>query len=134
MTITIHHAEPEEPKPPRVSRWHKLQHRLAPYLFVSPFLLLFAVFGAWPIIKSLILSLYATSGPKDAVFVKGANYRYLIADPDFHKAVKNTATFAFWSVCTQLPLALALAVLLSQRWLRGRNFFRLAFFSPHLVG
>ena len=32
-----------------------LQQRYAPYLFVSPFLLLFAAFGCWPILKSLIL-------------------------------------------------------------------------------
>jgi ABC-type sugar transport system permease subunit len=33
-----------------------------------------------------------------------------------------------------LPLALGLALLLSRRWVRGRNLFRLAVFSPYLVG
>lgn len=116
------------------SRWFALQHRYAPYLFVSPFLILFAVFGFWPIIKSLILAFYATNGPKDAVFVGGDNFWFLLSDPDFHTAVWNTAVFAFWSVFLQLPLALGLALLLSQRWLRGREWLRLAFFSPHLVG
>jgi ABC-type sugar transport system permease subunit len=103
-------------------------------MFVSPFLILFATFGLWPIIKSLILSTHATSGPKDQVFVGLSNFRFLLTDPDFHTAVKNTAIFAFWSVVLQLPLALGLALLLSQRWLRERDFLRLAFFSPHLVG
>lgn len=116
------------------SKWFAFQYRYAPYLFVSPFLLIFAVFGAWPIIKSLILSLHATNGPKDVVFVGLANFRFLAADPDFHKAVSNTAQYAFWSVFLQLPLSLGLAVLLSQKWLRGREFLRLAFFSPHLLG
>jgi ABC-type sugar transport system permease subunit len=128
------HPQPIESQPPRTSRWYKAQHRLAPYLFVSPFLILFAIFGLWPIIKSLILSTYATSGPKDQVFVGWSNFRFLLTDPDFHTAVKNTAIFAFWSVVLQLPLALGLALLLSQRWLRERDFLRLAFFSPHLVG
>jgi ABC-type sugar transport system permease subunit len=116
------------------SRWFLLQHRLAPYLFVSPFLILFAVFGAWPILRSLILAFYLTAGPKSQVFVGLENFRYLLQDPDFHKAVWNTAVFACWSVFLQLPLALGLAILLSQRWLRGREFLRLAFFSPNLVG
>lgn len=112
----------------------RLQQKIAPYLFVSPFLILFAVFGAYPIIKSLTLSLYATSGPKDAVFVGMANFRFLFSDADFHTAVRNTAVYAFWSVFLQLPISLGLAILLTQKWVRGREFFRLAFFSPHLLG
>ncbi len=114
--------------------WFRLQHRFAPYVFVSPFLILFCAFGVWPIVKSMILSLYVTSGPKDQVYVGLANFRFLLTDADFHIAVWNTAIFAFWSVFVQLPLALALALLLSQRWLRGREWFRLAFFSPNLLG
>jgi ABC-type sugar transport system permease subunit len=115
-------------------RWFSLQQRYAPYLFVAPFLIVFATFGLWPILKSLVLSFYATNGPKSAVFVGAANFRFLLADPDFHIAVWNTVVFALASVFVQLPLSLGLALLLSQPWLRGREFFRLAFFSPHLVG
>jgi ABC-type sugar transport system permease subunit len=107
-----------------------MQQRLAPYLFVSPFLLLFAVFGLYPIIKSLQLATYATNGPKDLVFIGLGNFKFLLADPDFHTAVKNTATYAVFSVLLQLPLALGLALLLTQPWVRGREWFRLAFFSP----
>lgn len=130
---------PERPGPVstpeiRTSAWFRLQERAAPYLFVSPFLILFALFGLYPIIKSIVLSLYITSGPKDQVFVGLDNFRFLLQDQDFHIAVWNTAVFAFWSVFVQLPLALGLALLLSQRWLRGREWFRLAFFSPNLLG
>ena len=110
------------------------QHRVAPYLFVSPFLLLFAVFGLWPILRSLMLAFYSTNGPKSQVFVGLNNFRFLFADPDFHKAVWNTLIYTFWSVFLQLPLALGLAILLNQRWLKGKNFLRLAFFSPNLLG
>jgi ABC-type sugar transport system permease subunit len=110
------------------------QHRVAPYLFVSPFLLLFAVFGLWPIFRSLVMAFYATNGPKSQVFVGLNNFRFLFADPDFHKAVWNTLVYTFWSVFLQLPLALGLAILLNQRWLKGKNFLRLAFFSPNLLG
>src|SRR5713101_4977228 len=118
----------------KATPWFALQERYAPYLFVAPFLLLFALFGAWPILKSVILSVYATNGPKDAVFVGLANFRFLLSDPDFHTAVWNTAVFAFFSVFLQLPLSLGLALLLTQRWVRGRELLRLAFFSPNLLG
>jgi ABC-type sugar transport system permease subunit len=121
-------------KPRLTPHWFSLQQRYAPYLFVAPFLIVFATFGLWPILKSLVLSFYATNGPKSAVFVGAANFRFLLADPDFHIAVWNTVVFALASVFVQLPLSLGLALLLSQPWLRGREFFRLAFFSPHLVG
>lgn len=116
------------------ARWFRLQHRYAPYLFVSPFLLLFACFGLYPIIKSFVLAFYATNGPKSQVFVGLGNFAFLLGDPDFHTAVRNTVTFALWSVFLQLPLALGLALLLSAQWLRGREVLRLAFFSPNLLG
>ncbi len=118
----------------RGSHYLRMQQKLAPYLFVSPFVLLFAVFGAYPIVKSLTLSLYATSGPKDAIFVGLNNYKFLATDADFRTAVQNTVVYTLCSVFFQLPVSLGLAILLSQRWLRGRNFFRLAFFSPNLLG
>ncbi|MER3473508.1 MAG: sugar ABC transporter permease [Armatimonadota bacterium] len=118
----------------RTSRWFVLQYRMAPYLFVSPFLILFLTFGAYPILKSLLLSFYATNGPKSAVFVGLQNFTFLLSDPDFHTAVWNTAVFAFWSVFLQLPLSLGLALLLNSVWVKGREILRLAFFSPNLLG
>jgi ABC-type sugar transport system permease subunit len=115
-------------------RWFGLQYRIAPYLFVAPFVVLFAVFGFWPLVKSLILAFYVTNGPKSQVFVGWSNFRFLMSDPDFHTAVWNTAVYTFWSVFVQLPLALGLALLMCQKWVKGREWLRLAFFSPNLVG
>ncbi|HYG77511.1 MAG TPA: sugar ABC transporter permease [Planctomycetota bacterium] len=113
--------------------WRK-QQRLAPYLFVSPFVILFTVFGIYPILKSLYLAFHCTNGPRSVVFMGLDNFLFLISDPDFRTALKNTATFAFFSVFLQLPLALGLAMLLNSTWLRGRNVFRFIFFAPNLVG
>ena len=112
----------------------RTQHKIAPYLFIAPFLLTSLIFGCYPILKSLHLSLFATNGPKSHVFVGSSNYRFLLGDADFHTAVYNTLIYTFWSVFLQLPLALGLALLLSQKWVRGRAFLRLAFFTPNLVG
>lgn len=112
----------------------KTQSKLAPYLFVLPFVLTFCIFSLYPYIKSLSYSLYATSGPKDAVYVGMNNYLFLLQDKDFHKAVGNTAQFALASILLQLPISLGLALLLSRKWVKGVNFWRLAVFAPNLMG
>jgi ABC-type sugar transport system permease subunit len=117
----------------RAKIWN-LQRRMAPYLFVAPFVLLFLMFMLYPLAQSIRYAFLATSGPQNTVFVGFDNFRFLLHDPDFWTALKNTTVFACCSVLLQLPLSLGLAMLLNARWLKGRNFFRLAFFSPHLVG
>ena len=120
--------------PRRENGYLRVQQKIAPYLFVAPFLLLFAIFGVYPIIRSLTLSFYATNGPKDVVPVGINNFTFLLHDGDFKVAVWNTLIYAFWTVVLQLPIALGLALLLSQKWVKGRDFWRLAFFSPNLMG
>jgi ABC-type sugar transport system permease subunit len=101
---------------------------------VAPFVIAFCVFALYPIIKSLILAFYITAGPKSQIFVGLDNFRFMLGDPDFHRAVWNTVVFAFFSVFLQLPLSLGLALLLNRRFLKGRNLWRFTFFSPTLVG
>ena len=120
--------------PRRENGYLRVQQKIAPYLFVAPFLLLFAIFGVYPIIRSLTLAFYATNGPKDIVPVGTKNFTFLLQDGDFRTAVWNTLVYAFWTVVLQLPIALGLALLLSQKWVKGRDFWRLAFFSPNLMG
>ena len=106
----------------------------APYLLISPFVVVFAVFMAYPMIYSVVLSLQQTYGPKSREFVFLDNFAFLLTDPLFWKAMKNTFIFAAGSVFLQLPLSLGLAMLLNHEKVRGRVFFRMVFFSPVLVG
>ncbi len=112
----------------------RYRSRYAPYLFTAPFVVVFLAFGLYPLIKSMVLAFFITSGPKSSVFVGWENFRFLLTDPMFAKAVGNTAFFAACSVFLQLPLSLGLALLLNSKRLVGRNFFRLSFFSPRLLG
>lgn len=105
-----------------------------PWLFLAPFLLTLGVFLAWPLVQSVLMSFQQTYGPKTSAWVGFANFTFLLQDPLFWKALRNTATFAAASVFLQLPLSLGLAMLLNRPGLRGRSFFRLIFFAPSLVG
>ena len=63
-----------------------------------------------------------------------SNFQFLLSDPLFWTALRNTAVFAAASVFIQLPLSLGLALLLNRPEIKGRTIFRLIFFSPSLVG
>jgi ABC-type sugar transport system permease subunit len=106
----------------------------APWLFIAPFLLLFLTFTAYPLLKSMTLSLHQTFGPSATRYVGFDNFRFLLADPLFWKALRNTAIFTAGSIFLQLPCALGLAMLLNRPGVKGRALFRLIFFSPSLVG
>jgi ABC-type sugar transport system permease subunit len=108
--------------------------RWAPYAFLAPYLLLSAVFFVVPFGSAVVLAFYATNGPRARVFVGLANFRFLLHDPMFYKALANTTTFACASVLLQLPLSMALALLLNSSEGRMKGIFRLILFSPNLVG
>ena len=105
-----------------------------PWLFLAPFILTIAVFLAWPLLQSVLLSMQQTYGPKTSRWVGFDNFTFLLTDPLFWKALRNTVLFACGSVFLQLPLSLGLALLLNRPGLKGRAFFRLIFFAPSLVG
>lgn len=110
-----------------------MKPRYAPYFFLAPFFTLFAVFMVYPLFDSIRLSTYSVRGMQNQTFVGLENIDRLIADPLFWTALWNTAYFAAGSLLLQLPVALALALLLSNARLKGRNLFRLSFFSPVLI-
>jgi len=107
---------------------------LVPWLFLTPFLGIFAVFTVWPLMHSLILSMQQTYGPGRTQWVGLHNFKFLLTDPLFWKATGNTVKFALGSLFIQLPVALGLALLLNRTALKGRALFRLVFFAPSLVG
>ena len=110
-----------------------MKTKYSPYIFISPFFIIFGVFMAYPLSDSLRLSTYAARGMDDLNFVGLGNFERLLADPVFWIALWNTVYFALGSLLLQLPIALFLALLLSKSNLRGRKWFRLIFFFPVLI-
>jgi ABC-type sugar transport system permease subunit len=117
------------------SKLWQIQHRFAPQLFISPFVILLAIFLLYPLTRSLILSAYSTAGgPRNTKFIGLGNYRFLLQDQLFWGATLNTILYAIGLTIVQIPLSLALALLLNSPSLRFRNLFRFIFFSTYLVG
>ncbi len=113
---------------------HTASRDRAAWLLLAPFLALVVVFTLWPLAGAVLLAGQQTFGPGTSRFVGLANFRGVLADPLFWQALQNTIVFTLGSVLIQLPIALALAMLLNQPGLKGRSFFRLVLFSPVMVG
>ena len=110
------------------------QH-LAGWLFSTPFLVLFAVFMAFPIIATLVMSftdfgLRNVTDPLSTEFIGFENYTKLFGDEKFVKALTNTAVFVVIGVPLTIGAGLAVAVLLNSGIDRARTFFRVGFYAP----
>jgi ABC-type sugar transport system permease subunit len=117
------------------ARRHALREALAGWVFASPYLLLFLVFLAGPIVVSLLVSftdfdLGAIADPADAKFVGLDNYRELLGDERFQAAAANTAYFVVAGVPLTMAAALAAAVALNSALVKLRTLFRVGYYVP----
>ncbi len=113
-------------------RGFRIGPKLAPYVFVAPAFILFALFMIYPIIFSFILSLQ-TNREGEQVWVGLNNYSKLLGDELFRTALFNTFFVLIVQVPIQLTLALLLAVVLNSKVLKGRAFFRAVYFLPAIT-
>ncbi|MEV5889208.1 carbohydrate ABC transporter permease [Nonomuraea fuscirosea] len=104
----------------------------AALLFISPWIIGFLVFTAWPVINSAYLSLTDYDVINDPSYVGFDNYVQLFEDPKVGLALWNTFVFAVLSVPAHLVVALGLALLLNGAS-KATGFFRTAFFLPKMT-
>ena len=118
------------PKLPRLSpTW-------APYVFLSPFVVLFGVFGVFPLVFSLFLAFQSwepTSGLGAMQFVGLDNYLFALQDEWFWKSLKNTAWLALASGVPQHLVAIPLACFIHASFKQLRNGVVGAYFMPYIT-
>ncbi|PJJ61871.1 carbohydrate ABC transporter permease [Compostimonas suwonensis] len=105
----------------------KINHRYL--LFLAPALVLFAVFQAYPIVRSLILSFQSREGGELA-WVGFRQYERLIGDPNFWLALGNTLIILVIQVPLMLLIALVVASALRSSYVKLKTGFRLIYFLP----
>jgi multiple sugar transport system permease protein len=114
----------------------RLSPEAAPYLFLSPFVLLFAVFGVFPLLFSLVLAFQTwepTSGLDAMRFVGFDNVLFALQDDWFWKSLKNTAWLALASGVPQHLVAIPLAYFIHSSFKRLRNAVVGAYFMPYIT-
>lgn len=122
----------------------KRQEAITGYTFMAPALIIFVVFLIVPILAAVYISFTDWNGTSP-LFQEGSynivgldNYADLLVQDgirqrDFFKALKNTVYYVLGVVPVQTVLALILAVIVNQRWLKAKGFFRTAFYFPSIT-
>jgi multiple sugar transport system permease protein len=113
----------------------RLREQLIGWGFALPFVLVFTLFMAGPILASLVMSftdfgLRDLRNPLGTDFVGLANYQALLDDPKFRKAMINTAYFVVVGVPLTLFLGLAVALALDRGIKKFRTLFRVGYYLP----
>lgn len=114
----------------RLSRW---DIKISPYLYISPFFILFAIFGAFPLLFNVVVALHdwhRRAGMGDYVGLD--NFTWVLRQPLFWRSLENTFSIFLWGGIPQLVLALLIAAVLDQN-LRARTFWRMSVLVPFVV-
>jgi multiple sugar transport system permease protein len=121
----------------RAGRGRPRRHRprLAPWVFVTPFLVIFAVFTLVPLLSSFAMSFTdfrATDvqNPLGAHFVGIQQYQAVFSNPQFLRSMLNTGYFVLVGIPLTIVVALALAVALNNGIKRFRTVYRVGFYIP----
>ena len=114
----------------RIGRWDV---KVSPYLFISPFFILFAVVGLFPLGYTAWVSLHdwnLIGGKGD--FVGLSNFSNVLAQPNFWTGLRNTFSIFLLSAVPQVSIGLVLAAILNAN-LRAKTFWRMGVLLPYVV-
>lgn len=112
------------------------QQKVAPYIFLSPYFILYAIFGVFPIFFALFLGFMRWGGTSlhTMQFVGLKNFFFLITkDTYFWKTLGNTGWLLVFGSLLQHIFAIPLASLLNNKLIKGREFFKTAYFLPFIT-
>lgn len=128
MTVLVQHSMWDRFK----KRWFNGQTVMG-YLCILPILAAFGLYTVYPVISSLLISLTEWNGYAPVKeFVGGGNYVRIAHDPKFWQALKVTVYYTVGHLPLTMAAGLALALLVN-RGLRGKAFYRTAYYLPSIT-
>jgi multiple sugar transport system permease protein/lactose/L-arabinose transport system permease protein len=110
-----------------------VRRRLAPYVFVLPFVVVFLVFSVYPLVFTARLSFTNWRGTGAAEWVGWDNYTYLLTNPAFWGSLGNSGVLWLLIVPVQIAVGVLVAVLLNSATLKLRGLYRVAFIVPFVT-
>lgn len=105
--------------------------KIAPYVFVFPFVFLFGMFFVYAIGSMIVMS-FQSVNIGDIHFIGLENYRMLFRNSIYPIAVRNSLTYTAFTLLTLIPFPTILAVMLNSKSMRGSGFYRGILFLPLL--
>ncbi|EKQ70255.1 carbohydrate ABC transporter membrane protein 1, CUT1 family [Leptolyngbyaceae cyanobacterium JSC-12] len=114
--------------------WNRNIHKLTPYLFLLPALVILGLTVFYPALQAFYLSFtqYEYDLTQPPVWIGFKNFQRLLTDPIFWQTFRNTLMYLFCVVPVLVTLPLALAILVNQK-LRGIHWFRVAYYVPVII-
>lgn len=112
------------------SLWQRIRQHAHFYAFISPFFILFALLGLYPLGFSLYLSLVKWDGLSEMEWMGLGNFQALFVDRLFWQTIWTTVLIGVMYVPPMFALALGFALLLNDQFLKLRGFFRASVFVP----
>ena len=105
------------------------------YLFILPFVIVFAVFSVYPVFRTLYLSFTSYKGFGNPIFIGFKNYIRVFQDKFFWIAFLNTVKIWGLNIVVQLGIAFLLTIVFSDiRYkMKGLAFFRAVYYLPNLI-
>ncbi len=114
-------------------RASRFDQRASPYLYISPFFLLFGLVGLFPLLYTVYVAVHEWDLLKgEGGFVGLGNFVEILGDGMFWNSIRNTLSIFLLSAIPQLGVALAIAALLD-RGLRAPTFWRMSVLIPFVV-
>lgn len=111
----------------------KRRSQLTAYTFISPFFILFAIFGLYPILFTIYLSFFKWDALGPMKYVGLKNYELVTGDPTFWISFSNTLIMGLMGTVPQLIVALLMAVMLNSALNKFKNTFRILYFMPNIT-
>lgn len=131
MRFTTAFATPAVGEAAKPGLWYRIRRNGWGYVFVSPWVILYLVFGIYPLLLSFFLTYfnYSFVNPENAAFVGLGNWVRGVTDPYFWRSIGNIVLNQAIFIVLKNGLGLLIATLLFQVKFGGR-FFRTVYFLP----
>jgi len=111
----------------------RTRESLTAYTFISPFFILFAIFGLYPILFTFYLSFFKWNALGPMTYNGFNNFKFVLTDSTFWTSFTNTLLINVMGTIPQLICALLLAVVLNSALLKGKQIFRVIYFLPNIT-
>ena len=104
--------------------------KAAPYVFILPFVLTVILFWVFPIANGVLLSFQDVLKDK---WVGMNNYKRLLSDTYFRKAVWNSFKYMVGTLVLLIPFPMLFASMLNSKLMKAKGFFKSVYFIPALT-
>ena len=105
--------------------------KLAPYVFIAPFLITFVVFFVYPFISTILMSFQEITGAGTR-WIGFKNYTDMFANKNFYTAVQNSVTYMVLTCAILIPVPMVLAYIAESKFSKAGRFFKTVAFMPVL--